>query len=246
MAFRTALTALALLLAVAGLAPLASGWSVAPARSQAQARLLARAAPARARSGRPAIAMMAQLRRNDRGRTDRPKRDPRPQMNEQITADPLRVVLANAAEGDEQLGVLSRDEALAKADEVGMDLVMISAKAEPPVVKIVDYGKFKYAEEKKKKEQAKKSKQNEMKELKMRYAIDTHDYGVRLKSAIKFLEGGHRVRLVVQFRGRENQFHHIGKELLERFGEDTAEVGTAEGRPKKEGNRLTMLLSPKK
>jgi len=137
---------------------------------------------------REEVACFAQLRRNDRGRTDRPKREKGPPMNQDISADPLRVVLAKAGEADEQLGVLSRSDALDKAAEAGLDLVMISAKADPPVVKIVDYGKFKYAEEKKKKEQAKKSKQSEMKELKMSYKIDVHDYDVRLKNAVKFLD----------------------------------------------------------
>eukprot|EP00968_Pinguiococcus_pyrenoidosus_P026327 scaffold7069_cov368-Pinguiococcus_pyrenoidosus.AAC.1 len=162
---------------------------------------------------REEVACFAQLRRNDRGRTDRPKREKGPPMNQDISADPLRVVLAKAGEADEQLGVLSRSDALDKAAEAGLDLVMISAKvrpgatnaaskisrcnvgireecADPPVVKIVDYGKFKYAEEKKKKEQAKKSKQSEMKELKMSYKIDVHDYDVRLKNAVKFLDQG--------------------------------------------------------
>merc|ERR1719183_427663 len=106
-------------------------------------------------------------------------------------------------QSEEQLGIISRDDALAKAREAGVDLVMINPNAEPPVAKIVDYGKLRYAAEKKKKENAKNNKVNEVKEVKMSYKIDTHDYEVRRKAAEKFLTAGNRVKIVIQFRGRE-------------------------------------------
>ena len=115
----------------------------------------------------------------------------------------LRVVVDRGEADDEVLGIITRDEALERAREEGVDLVMITEKSDPPVCKIVDYGKLRYQKDKKKKEQAKKAKTNEIKEVKMSYKIGEGDYDVRKKRADKFIKNGNRVKLSIQFRGRE-------------------------------------------
>ena len=155
-------------------------------------------------------------------------------MNEMISAEKVRVVLAVPGESDEMVGIMDREEALAKAREKELDLVMISDKSDPPVCKIVDFGKLRYELERKKKENSKKTKTNDIKEVKMSYKIDTHDYDVRKRAAIKFLQGGHRVKAVVQFRGREQQHMDLGGDLLQKLATDCEEVGSAGGRPKRE------------
>lgn len=181
----------------------------------------------------------------DRGsRAPPPPRGPTLPMNDMITADPLRVVVAApGGEQDEMLGVISRAEAMAKAEGMGMDLVMISEKSDPPVCKIVDYGKLKYQMERKKKDTMKKAKGNELKEVKMSYKIDTHDYEVRQRAAAKFLKGGSRVKAVIQFKGREQQYISLGEKLLEKLAGDCAGLATAD-KSKREGNRLIMFLNP--
>lgn len=165
-------------------------------------------------------------------------------MNDQIKAEQLRVVVAMpGGEQDEMLGVISRAEAMKKAEEMGMDLVMISEKSDPPVCKIVDYGKLRYQMERKKKDTMKKAKGNELKEVKMSYKIDTHDYEVRQRNAAKFLKGGSRVKCVIQFKGREQQYISLGEKLLERMATDCSGLATAD-KSKREGNRLIMFLNP--
>ena len=171
----------------------------------------------------------------------------RPKMNDEIEAQELRVMLASPSGGkDEPLGVLSRDEALVKAKELGgLDVILINPNSDPPVCKIVDYSKFRYMREKKAKEVKKNSKASELKEVKMSYKIDVHDYDVRKKNASKFLKQGNRVKCTVMFRGREVQHDQLGFELLERLAEDLQELAVKEGRPKREGRNLARILSPK-
>lgn len=182
----------------------------------------------------------------DRGSRAPPQRSNEPvlPMNEKIKADPLRVVIAKGGdEGDEMLGVISLQEARAKAQELEKDLVMISPKSDPPVCKIVDYGKLKYQMDRKKKDNLKKTKVNELKEVKMSYKIESHDYQVRRRNAEKFLNSGSRVKAVVQFRGREQQYMNLGVDLLNKLAEDVSSIGNGE-KPKREGNRMIMFINP--
>ena len=146
---------------------------------------------------------------------------------------------------DEVLGIITRDEALERAREEGVDLVMIAEKSDPPVCKIVDYGKLRYQKDKKKKEQAKKAKTNEIKEVKMSYKIGEGDYDVRKKRADKFIKNGNRVKLSIQFRGREQQHMSLGDDLIARFIDDLEEAGANIAKTKtiREGRDLTTILS---
>jgi len=167
-------------------------------------------------------------------------------MNEKIKAKELRVVVAgDGKEGaDQMLGVMSKEEAMAKADELGLDLVLISETSVPPVAKVVDAGKLAYQLERKKKENIKKTNTKDLKEIKLSYNIGEHDYGVRYRNAEKFIKAGHRVKATVMFRGREQQHVDIGDVLLQKLAKEMAEFAVAD-RPKREGNRLSMFLKPK-
>jgi len=127
----------------------------------------------------------------------------------------------------------------------GNDLILINENSDPPVAKIADYSKYRYEKEKKAKELKKNSKSTEIKEVKMSYKIDVHDYGVRIKNASKFLQQGNRVKCTVQFRGREVQHDNLGKELLERMSEDMTKICIMEGKPKRDGRNLSCILSPR-
>jgi translation initiation factor IF-3 len=149
----------------------------------------------------------------------------------------------------EVIGVMSSDEALDVAEEAGLDLVLMSPEADPPVCRLMNYSKYKYEQEKKQRETRKRAAATkvELKELKMRYNIDVHDYGVRLKAAKKFLDGGDRVKVICQFRGRENEFRDLGRDMFVRFVEDVGlDLGTMEGNPSMEGNRMVMTIAPVK
>jgi translation initiation factor IF-3 len=170
----------------------------------------------------------------------------RPPMNEEISAPILRVTTPNPKGKDELLGIMSRDEAMAKAKELGgLDLILVNNNSDPPVCKIVDYSKYRYALEKKAKEVKKNSKTSEMKEVKMSYKIDVHDYDVRKKSAYKFLRQGNRVKCTVMFRGREVQHDNLGFELLERLASELDETSIKENRPKREGKAMSLILAPR-
>lgn len=170
----------------------------------------------------------------------------RPTMNEEIQAAELRVVTPTAKGKDEPLGVMSKAEALAKAKEMGnLDLILINNNSDPPVCKIVDYSKYRYMQEKKAKEVKKNSKATEIKEVKMSYKIDVHDYDVRKKSALKFLNQGNRVKCTVMFRGREVQHDNLGFELLAKLSQELDDLASTEGRPKREGKNLSLILSPR-
>ena len=149
-------------------------------------------------------------------------------------------------EDGEVVGVREGVDDFDLAAEKELDLVVMSPDAEPPLARIMNYSKYKYEKEKKDREARKKAAavRVDIKELKMRYNIDTHDYGVRLRAAQKFLEGGDKVKVICQFRGRENDFREIGREMFARFVEDVGEVGSLESKPSMEGNSMTMLLAP--
>ncbi len=132
------------------------------------------------------------------------------------------------------------------AEELGLDLVEVGPDANPPVCKIMDYGKFRYEKEKKAKLSRKKQRISELKELNIRPKIDEHDYQVKIKNALRFLTDGDRVKIIVRFRGREEAFKDRGRDLLNRMIEDLKEVGKIEQEIKSEGSNLTMTLAPKK
>lgn len=144
------------------------------------------------------------------------------------------------------IGVVSIREALAAADEAGLDLVEISPNAEPPVCKILDYGKFKYEQQKKANEARKKQKVIEVKELKLRPMIEDHDYQVKLRAAQKFLEEGDKVKFTLRFRGRELAHQELGLAVLKRMKEDLSLLSKVEQEPKMEGRQMIMMLSSAK
>ena len=132
------------------------------------------------------------------------------------------------------------------ATEVGLDLVEISPNAEPPVCKIMDFGKYKYEQQKKESEARKKQKIIEVKEIKFRPNTDTHDYEVKMRSVTKFLDNGDKVKITMRFRGREMAHQELGRQLLERVSEDTKEIGKIDSIPKLEGRQIVMLINPTK
>jgi len=163
-------------------------------------------------------------------------------MNEQITAPQVRLI---GAEG-EQLGVVAVAEALRLADEAELDLVEIAPMAEPPVCRVMDIGKFKYAEAKKLHEAKLKQKQVQIKEIKFRPGTDEGDYNIKLRNLIKFLADGDKTKITLRFRGREIAHQQLGFKLLERVKQDLLEHGVVEQFPKMEGRQMVMVLSPKK
>ncbi len=145
----------------------------------------------------------------------------------------------------EKHGVVDIDSALAIAEEQGLDLVEVSPTASPPVCKILDYGKLKYQEQKKASEARKKQKTIDVKEIKMRPNIDTHDYNVKMRSITKFIDGGDKVKVTLRFRGREMAHQELGMALLERVKDDTDEFAKVEAIPTLEGRQMMMVLAPK-
>ncbi|MCX5495006.1 translation initiation factor IF-3 [Kaistia dalseonensis] len=145
----------------------------------------------------------------------------------------------------QNVGLTPLDEALAMAQEAGLDLVEISPNSEPPVCKILDFGRFKYQTQKKANEARKKQKIVEVKEIKMRPAIDDHDYEVKMKAIKRFFEEGDKVKLTLRFRGREMAHQHLGMKLLERVRDETAEISKVEAEPKLEGRQMIMVLAPR-
>ncbi|WP_081871237.1 translation initiation factor IF-3 [Nitratireductor basaltis] len=142
-------------------------------------------------------------------------------------------------------GVVSTDEALRIAQDAGLDLVEVSPNAEPPVCKITDLGKLKYQSQKKAAEARKKQKTVEIKEIKMRPNIDTHDYEVKLKAARRFFEAGDKVKVTLRFRGREMAHMELGMKLLNRVREEVEEIAKVEAEPKLEGRQMMMVLAPR-
>ena len=147
------------------------------------------------------------------------------------------------AEG-ENVGVVTPQKGMALAEAAGLDLVEISPNATPPVCKIMDFGKFKYEQQKRESEARKKEKTIEVKEVKFRPNTDTHDYDVKMKNVFRFLEGGDKVKVTLRFRGREMAHQNLGRELLERVAEDVKELGKVENMPKMEGRQMVMMIGP--
>jgi translation initiation factor IF-3 len=170
-----------------------------------------------------------------------PQRDTGPRINERIRAPEIRLI---GAEG-ENVGVVTPSRALAMAAELGLDLVEISPNAVPPVCKIMDFGKFKYEQQKKEAEARKKQKIIEIKEIKFRPGTDTHDYDVKMRSVKKFLSEGDKVKVTLRFRGREMAHQELGLELLKRVAADVEEIAKIENMPKLEGRQMVMMIGPK-
>ena len=164
-----------------------------------------------------------------------------PRVNEAIRASSVRCI---DPEG-EQLGVLPINEALSRAFELGLDLVELQPNAEPPVCKILDYGKFKYQAQKRANEARKKQKVIEVKEIKLRPNIDEHDYQVKMRAVQKFLGAGDKVKVTLRFRGREMAHVELGAQLLERVKTEIDEFAKVEALPKMEGRQMIMVIAPK-
>ncbi|MDH5315003.1 MAG: translation initiation factor IF-3 [Gemmatimonadota bacterium] len=169
------------------------------------------------------------------------EREKRVRVNRQIRISPVRVIGAN---GD-QLGVLAVDEALALAEERGLDLVEVAPTARPPVVKIMDYGKFKFEEAKAARAAKKKQHVIQVKEVKYRPGIDDHDFDFKTRHAREFLQEGNKVKVTMMFRGRQMARPDMGKAVLDRVAEALADVGKVEFEAKLEGRNMTMVLAPK-
>ena len=163
------------------------------------------------------------------------------ELNEEIKDKEIRLI---GSEG-EQLGIMSADEALKIADEQGLDLVKISPQATPPVCKLMNYGKFRFEQSKREKEARKNQHVVEIKEIRMSPGIDVGDFNTKLKNAQKFIADGNRVKVSVRFRGREMAHTEIGKDLLDSFAEQCAEVANLEKNAKLEGRMMSIFLSPK-
>ena len=170
------------------------------------------------------------------------EREPQgPRINDLIRARDVMLI----GEDGSKIGVVSRADALTKATEAGLDLVEIAPNAEPPVCKILDYGKFKYQEQKKAAEARKKQKVIEIKEIKMRPNIDDHDYDVKLRAIRRFFEEGDKVKVTLRFRGREMAHLELGMQLLKRVEAELVEISKIESSPRLEGRQMVMVLAPK-
>ena len=163
-------------------------------------------------------------------------------INEQIRDKEVRVI----GENNEQLGIMSVDEAMKLAEEAGVDLVKIAPNAAPPVCRIIDYGKLRYEQARKEKEARKKQKVIEIKEIRMSPNIDTNDLNTKIAAAKKFLQKGDRVKVTLRFRGREMAHMNNSKYILDDFAEALADVAVVEKAPKVEGRSLTMFLTEKR
>ncbi|MGV3492038.1 MAG: translation initiation factor IF-3 [Devosia sp.] len=164
-----------------------------------------------------------------------------PQSNEDISSPDIQLI---DAEGTNR-GVVRTREALAEAQEQGLDLVIIAANSTPPVAKMLDLGRFKYAAQKKAAEARKKQKVIEVKEIQLRPNIDTHDYETKMKAANRFLDEGDRVKVTMRFRGREMAHQELGAQLLQKVQADLGDKVKVESAPRSEGRQMVMVLAPK-
>jgi len=164
-----------------------------------------------------------------------------PRVNELITAETIQLIDENG----ENKGVVELQDALDQAVEAGLDLVEISPNTDPPVCKILDFGKYKFQAQKKAAEARKKQKTVEVKEIKMRPNIDTHDYDVKMRSMKRFFEEGDKVKVTLRFRGREMAHQELGMALLARVREQVEEMAKVEAEPKLEGRQMVMVLAPR-
>ncbi|MBO2520499.1 MAG: translation initiation factor IF-3 [Firmicutes bacterium] len=165
-----------------------------------------------------------------------------PRVNHEIRARRVRVI---DPEGN-QLGVLTPDEALEAAARFNLDLVEVAPHSDPPVCRIMDYGKFKYEQSKRERDARKKQRGAELKELRLRPKIDVHDFAVKMKSARKFLQDGNKVKVAIRFRGREIVHQELAQEKLMSMARDLADVGSVERQPVMEGRQMVMILAPHK
>ncbi len=163
-------------------------------------------------------------------------------VNEQIKAKEVLVI----GPSGEQLGVKSREDALTLASVAGFDLVLMSANAETPVCKIMDYNKYKYEKQKKQKEASKRQRENsaELKEFRLSVNIDIHDFNTRVKNVTKYLEKGHKIKVTIRFRGREMAHTELGKDVLVRFAEAIKDYGVIEKQPTMENRNMYMMIAP--
>jgi len=176
---------------------------------------------------------------NNRGnRREQNNKTPQIRVNDRIRAPRVRVVTAN---GD-QLGVMATRDALARAKEIGLDLVEVAPNADPPVCRLIDYGKFKYMQAKMQKNN--KAKTVRMKEIKLRIGTDVNDYNVKMARTEQFLDHGHKVRFQLRFRGRENAHQQLGLEVMAKVVEDMKTMGKVDQAAKLAGNSVTMVLTP--
>ena len=169
-----------------------------------------------------------------------PVRNERP-INDGIQAATVRLIGADG----EQVGVVSREDALRHAAEAGLDLVIVADNADPPVCKVMDYGKYRYEEQKKKNEARKKQKIIDVKEVKLRPGIDEHDYQIKMRSMRKFLDEGDKVKVTMRYRGRELAHQDRGMKVLNRVQQELDELGKVEQFPKFEGRQMIMILAPR-
>ena len=169
-----------------------------------------------------------------------PQRDTGPRANDRITAKEIRLIGPNG----ENVGVVTPERGMELARAADLDLVEISPNANPPVVKVMDLGKFKYEQQKREAEARKKQKTIEVKEVKFRPNTDTHDFDVKMRSVMKFLENGDKVKVTMRFRGREMAHQNLGLDLLKRVEAAVGEAGKVENRPKTEGRQMTMMIGP--
>lgn len=164
-----------------------------------------------------------------------------PRVNGSIRAPKVRCIDPDG----NQLGVIDTRDALVKAEDFGLDLVEVQPNADPPVCKILDYGKYKYEAQKRANEARKKQKIIEVKEIKFRPNIDEHDYQVKMRNVNKFLSGGDKVKVTLRFRGREMAHQELGANVLARVRDETEEIAKVEAMPKMEGRQMVMVLAPR-
>ena len=164
-----------------------------------------------------------------------------PRFNQMIAVEKVRVIDENG----ENIGVMLTNEAIEQANQVGLDLVEVSPNADPPVCKFLDVGKFRYEAQKKANLARKSQKTQEIKEIKMRPNIDDHDYDVKMRSVLRFIDEGDKVKVTLRFRGREMAHQQLGMDLLKRVQDDIAEVAKVEAWPRLEGRQMLMVVSPK-
>ena len=167
-------------------------------------------------------------------------KDKGPKANNRINSPEVQVIASNG----ENLGILNTNQAIAMAKEEGLDLIEIAPKANPPVCKIIDIGKFKYDAQKKANKAKKKQKIVSLKEIKLRPVTGTHDYDFKVKNAKKFIIKGDKVKFTIRFKGRELQHSHLGNELMNKIKEDMKEIGKVELDPKFDGKQMIMVIQP--
>ena len=170
-----------------------------------------------------------------------PQKEEGHRINNRIDVREVRLIDAEGA----NIGVVPIRQAMMMAEEANLDLVEISPDAKPPVCKILDYGKFKFQEQKKAAEARKKQKVIEIKEIKMRPMIDDHDYDVKMRAIKRFFEEGDKVKITLRFRGREMAHQELGQQLLDRVKKDTVEIAKVESEPRFEGRQIVMVLAPR-